>query len=60
MIFANTVLRETAKLLPTNLAPSFIVHPHPQNALGETPFCLLNQKHLKSKQETYRLVLTLL
>jgi hypothetical protein len=59
MTFANFLIRETSKLLPPNIAPTFVVHSHPLNALAPVPFCILNQSHIKHKEETYKLILTL-
>lgn len=60
MVFHNTVLYETAKLLPPNLTPIFVTHSHPQNALAAPPFCILNQTHIKSSTDTFKLITTLL
>jgi hypothetical protein len=60
MTFPNTVLQSASKLLAPNLAPTFILHAQPQNALSPLPHSLLNQTHLNSKSDTYKLLLTLL
>lgn len=59
MTFHNTLLLETAKLLPPPLAPTFVLHTHPLTALAPTPFCILNQTRLKNKEELFKLLITL-
>lgn len=60
MTFSNFFFIETSKLLPPSIAPTFIYHAHPFNALAPPPFCILNQKHVKTKEEAYKLILILL
>lgn len=60
MTFINTILHESAKLIPPNVSPTFVTHCHPLTAFGYPPFCILNQKHIKTKQELYKLIITLI
>jgi len=49
MVFVNTFLRETAKMVAPHVAPTFVMHANPLTTFGPAPFCILNQKHIKSK-----------
>ena len=60
MVFVNTVLQETAKLISPNLAPTFVYHSQPQNALTTIPFSIINETHIKQKEETYKLIIMLI
>ena len=60
MIFCNTVLRECCKLIAGNLEPSFVVHCNPVSSFGGMPYCVLNQIHVKNKEELYKLMITLI
>ncbi len=60
MVFTNTVLQEAAKLIPPNLAPTFVIHSQPQNAVTTIPFSIINQIHVKQKEETFKLIIMLI
>ena len=49
MVFLNTFLRETAKMIVPHVAPTFVMHSNPITTYGHAPFCILNQKHIKGK-----------
>ena len=60
MTFVNTILNESAKLIPPNIAPTFVTHANPITSFGSPPFCVLNQKHIKNINDTYKLIITVI
>ena len=60
MTFTSTLIKETFKLLPPCLAPTYTYHSHPLNSLALPPFSVINQKYVKGKEDTYKLILILL
>lgn len=60
MAFANTIIREQLKLIAPNLAPIINEHACPQNSLMSCPYTIINNKHLRDKEATYKLLLALM
>jgi hypothetical protein len=54
------VIQQASKLIAPNIQVIFIDHAYPQNALAKPPFCIINDTHLKEKEDIYKLFITLI
>lgn len=60
MVYTNTVLMESIKLIPKNIHISINEHKHPINSIAEFPFIVLNDGELVLKEKVIKLVITLI